>query len=130
MGIDPRFDLGVYWGPRAQAGGVAVPTLPRSRRSLWLVAVALICGAPWAAGAACDDPPQLIGAITNPPGTFTGDYAAAYLDVGSTYYTDDLVNTLVQVPPDFACGHWIRTRNFDRNATAASFLTFQLLERA
>src|SRR5437773_3395827 len=116
----------------AAAAGAVSRTRRRAQLAapLWLSVLLAICSAPAASHAACADPPQLIGSVTTPPGANPGDYVAAHPSTGSSYYTDDLVPKLVQIPPEFECGHWIETRNFDHNATAASFLTFQLLERA
>jgi thrombospondin type 3 repeat protein len=77
------------------------------------------------ARAACVDPPNLIGTISSPLNA-----AVAQLGPGSTYYIDDSLAKLVQVPPEFACAQWIKTANIDASNTDPGYLSFQLLERA
>src|SRR5262245_42821914 len=75
------------------------------------------------------DPPTLIG-----PNPTPASAQVAYLGPGDTFWTNDNVSKLVQVPPEFACAQWIKTQNSNTSAdtenTNATYLTFQLLERA
>jgi hypothetical protein len=59
------------------------------------------------------------------------NYAVADLDVGDTYYLDRTF-TLTSIPTGLSTGteEWIKTRNNDKNATSAVFLTFTISQAA
>jgi hypothetical protein len=59
-------------------------------------------------------------------------YAVADLDVGGDTYYLDRTYTLTSIPTGLTTGteEWIKTRNDDKNATSAVFLTFTLSHNA